>query len=299
MGNRKPGSRALAQVEKAKYHQKRRHGTVDASTVVAAAPRARKRARSTRQKDVVEVLVQAADIATQQNVDQWSDRGIPFETLRDEIDPKCADELALVAAALRNGTDLAKFREQVARSRRRVERDKARRAAVAADRLARGFSKTYSSIDGGKRKIVRTGPQVRATRERQRELEAMPVEQRPTYVSQRTSGHGMRSRAGGSRYGPAYVRPEGVRSRAEIFAQAQAKLYVTGPDARAEYRMRIPSSLWSDKALAKMGGRKLKRCYWFKGPTAEADAKAFARTMMEWLEKWKKGVGPPPQPRKP
>ena len=32
---------------------------------------------------------------------------------------------------------------------------------------------------------------------------------------------------------------------------------------------------------------------------AEADAKAFEATMMEWLKKWKKGVGPPPQPRKP
>ena len=67
--------------------------------------------------------------------------------------------------------------------------------------------------------------------------------------------------------------------------------------------MKIPKSLFSDKALVRMGfprpRDKPKRAFDFKGPNAKADAKAFARTMMEWLKKWKKGVGPPPQPRKP
>ena len=59
----------------------------------------------------------------------------------------------------------------------------------------------------------------------------------------------------------------------------------------------IPRGLFSDRALRRMGfGHKPKRCFSFKGPTAKDDARAFAKKMMGWLEKWKKGVGPPPQP---
>ena len=65
--------------------------------------------------------------------------------------------------------------------------------------------------------------------------------------------------------------------------------------------MKIPKSLFSDRALARMGFPRRhraapKRLFDFFGPTAEDDARAFDKTMMEWLKKWKKGVGPPPQP---
>ena len=308
MGNPKPASRARAQVEAAKRDHKRRHDTVDASTVLLAAPRARKRAVKLAQKDAVEETVQAADLESQLNLAKWVDRDIPLKTLKDVIDPKSADEFALLAAALRSGTPLATFRARLARSRRFSERNEARRVASAEHRAKEGYDKTYTirqinsdnSVTERKVRIKRTGPQVRAHRERQRELEAMPVEQRPTYVSQTTT-YLNSSLATGSRRGPAYVRPAGVRSRAEISAQTQAQR-VTGP-YRGQYRMTIPKSLFSDKALVRMGfprpRDKPKRAFDFKGPTAEADARAFDKTMMGWLKKWKKGVGPPPLPRKP
>ena len=65
--------------------------------------------------------------------------------------------------------------------------------------------------------------------------------------------------------------------------------------------MDIPFSLFSNRALNLMGFRpwfKPKRSFVFKGPTAEGDARAFAKTMMEWLKNPNR-VGPPPQPRKP
>ena len=65
--------------------------------------------------------------------------------------------------------------------------------------------------------------------------------------------------------------------------------------------MKILSAQRSNRALKGMGFRpchKPKRLFSFRGPNAKADAKAFARTMMEWLENPNR-VGPPPQPRKP
>ena len=63
--------------------------------------------------------------------------------------------------------------------------------------------------------------------------------------------------------------------------------------------MNIPFSLFSDGDLRRMGfAHKPNREYFFKGPTAKDDARAFAKTMMEWLENPDR-VGPPPQPRKP
>ena len=50
--------------------------------------------------------------------------------------------------------------------------------------------------------------------------------------------------------------------------------------------MKIPKSLFSGRALVRMGFRpraKPKRAFDFKGPTAKADALAFDQEMMEWL----------------
>ena len=107
-----PPRPAYYEVDKAKRDQKQRYGAVDASTVVAAAPRARQRAFRLTQKDAVEETVQAADIESQLNLAKWVDRDIPLKTLKDVIDPKSADEFALLAAALRSGTPLTMLRER-------------------------------------------------------------------------------------------------------------------------------------------------------------------------------------------
>ncbi|CAH0366636.1 unnamed protein product [Pelagomonas calceolata] len=306
MGNRRLGSRALAQVQRAKRDHKRRHDTVDASTVVAAAPRARKRARRLAQKDAVEETVQAADLESQLNLAKWVDRGIPLKTLEEVIDPESEEEFALLAAALRSGKPLAKFREQVERSRRRVERDKKLRAAGAALRDKDGFSTTYVqrvlNAAGGvtlrEMKVVQTGAQARAKRKRDRAVAARPANLRPSYETQ-TAAPGnnpsIKSRKG-DRSGGVRLHPETKRPQAEINAQAQR---VTGPYARGTYQMKIPKSLFSNKALARMGFRptkKPKRLFSFSGPTAKDDARAFDKKLMGWLKKWKKGVGSPPQP---
>ena len=309
MGNAKPGSRPHVQVEAAKRHQKRRYGTVDAASVVAAAPRARKRAVKLEQKDAVEETVQAADLESKLNLAKWVDRGISLKTLKDVIDPKSEEEFALLAAALRSGKPLATFREQLARSRRRVERDKKLRAAGAALRDKDGFSATYVKrvLNGAggvtlqTRDVVQTGVQVRAKRKRDRAVKLLPKQKRPTYASQTTIGHGLRFLGAGSKKRVVKSKhargPPSKRSQAEINDKAQR---VTGPDSRGRYRMKIPRSLWSDGDLARMGFRprdKPKRDFDFKGPTAKDDARAFDDKMMKWLKNPNR-VGPPPHLRK-
>ena len=133
-------------------------------------------------------------------------------------------------------------------------------------------------------------------------LEALPPQLRPTFDSQTAApgnNPGIKSRATG-RARSVRLHPETKRSQAEVSAQARR---VTGPAPRGgSCKMKIPKSLFSDKALVRMGfprpfPRPPKRAFDFSGPTAKADADAFDETMMEWLENPNR-VKPPPHLRK-
>ncbi len=307
----KPRSRDHEKVNGAINNQKQREGeTPNGATLKGAERRASLRAaRNPAKLARVQKTMGSADVAVRGHLENWQDPEISVQELESVHDPAHARWLATHTASLRDGADIDRFAARAEDSSAGVMVSAASRKAGAARKRKEGESATYyrQEITGDGRvkvrrvRIKRTGPQVRAHRDRKPELEAMPVEQRPTYVSQTTT-YLRKSMATGSRNGQAYVRPAGVRSLAEISAQTQAQR-VTGPDARGNCRMKIPKSLFSDKALVRMGfprpRDKPKRAFDFKGPTAEADARAFDKKLMGWLKKWKKGVGPPPLPRKP
>ena len=293
----KPRSRAHEKVANAASEQKRLSDVVDGTTVLRAARRAGGRAISRGQKATLERTTASAEKTLRQNLQDWNDPDVSAATLRDEVEPALAQSMAEHTAALRADRPVEKVAAAAKESSAGVAANVASRKASAAKRKKDGFAKTYTLRSGRKLKIVRTGAEVKKRALRDRMLAKLPAHLRPTFLSQ-TTALPMRSQATGSRRGPAYVRPDGGRSQAEISAQTQAR-WVTGPDSRGDYQMKIPESLWSNRALGRMRFRprdKPKRAFNFKGPSAEADAKAFARTMMEWLKKWKKGVGPPPKP---
>ena len=270
---------------------------VDGTALLGAARRAGGRAITRLQKETLERTTASAEKTLRQNLQDWNDPDVSAATLRDEVEPALAQSMAEHTAALRADRPVEKVAAAAKESSAGVAANVASRKASAAKRKKDGFAKTYTLRSGRKLKIVRTGAEVKKRALRDRMLAKLPAHLRPTFLSQ-TTALPMRSQATGSRRGPAYVRPDGGRSQAEISAQTQAR-WVTGPDSRGDYQMKIPESLWSNRALGRMRFRprdKPKRAFNFKGPSAEADAKAFARTMMEWLKKWKKGVGPPPKP---
>ena len=299
----KPRRRASHRVQLAAAAQKQGHGRVGTETVLGAGKRSSLRATTPKQMETVQATLQEADITTQKRLADWTNRGNTVDELRKEIDPQYGRAYALQTAALRADADLDQYTVRVAESEAGVAANVVSRRTRAALKKEKGHSKTYTFKRIGARgvrvctqKVTLTGEQVQEKARRKRELEAMPVEQRPTYVSQTTT-YLRRSMATGSRNGQAYVRPAGVRSRAEINAKAQR---VTGPYARGTYQMKIPKSLFSGRALRRMGfpkkNGKPKREFYFKGPTAKDDARAFDKKLMGWLKKWKKGVGPPPKP---
>ena len=298
----KPRRRASHKAQLAAAAQKQNHGGVGTETVLGAARRSSRRAKDLQSMETVQTTLQQADITTQKRLVEWSDRGNTLVVLRDKIDPRYAQQYAVQTCALRTGRDLEQVTAAVAESEAGATANVLSRKAGAALRKEKGFSKTYKLHRGGPRqKIVRSGAQVRAKRKRDRAVAALPDNLRPTYGSQTTIGHGMRSYATGRGNGGRVIkRPPAKRSRAEIVAQAQT-IY---PMDRGRYRFKLSEDLWSDWELVCMGfkrqgpRRKPTRYFIFKGPTAKADAEAFAKTMMKWLKDPNR-VGPPPQPRKP
>ena len=259
--------------------------------------------------ETVQTTLQQADITTQKRLVEWSDRGNTLVVLRDKIDPRYAQQYAVQTCALRTGRDLEQVTAAVAESEAGAAANAASAKAGATAKRVRGFTRTRAvrqinaagRVTTYKRKETFTGEQVKEKARRDRQNAKLPPHKRKTFKTQTLApGSGLiRYRATGKANGSVRLHPETKRSRAQILAEAKN----VGPiDGGRRYQFKIPKSLWSNGELAKMGFRprdKPKRYFEFKGPTAEADAKAFARTMMEWLEKWKKGVGPPPQPRKP
>ena len=310
-GHQKPRSVAHEAKLNAARHQKQRRGEIVDDTVASGAVLgARHRARTRSQRDTLEALAQAVELAMEGNLDKWRDRSISYERLIGEIDTECAEEMALLAAAVRNGTDVETFRARVARSRQGAEVNAMSRKAGAEKKRKEGYKKkrkvqvmnadgltTFTRIE------TFTAAQVQEQERRCRELNAMPDHKRPSFATQ-TSAPGnnplLKFQGTGKSHNPGALERE--RSLAEMRAHYQAQPRVTGPyfvRERAVYWMKIPKSLWSDGELTRMGFRpwdKPKRAFSFSGPTAKADAEAFDEKMTEWLEKWKKGVGPPPQP---
>jgi hypothetical protein len=313
-GHQKPRSVAHEAKLNAARHQKQRRGEIVDDTVASGAVQgARSRVRTRAQKDTLEALAQAVEGAMENNRNCWGDRSIPYEELKNEIDPECAEEMALLAAAIRNGTDLETFKARVARSRQGAKANAMSRKAGAEAKRKGGYKKkckvqvmnadgltTFTRIE------TFTAAQVQEQARRCRELNAMPDHKRPTFPTQ-TSAPGknplLKFQGTGKSHNPGALERE--LSLAEMRAHYQAQPRVTGPyfvgagGRITVYWMKIPKSLWSDGELTCMGFRpwdKPKRAFSFSGPTAKADAEAFDEKMTEWLEKWKKGVGPPPQP---
>jgi len=279
---------------------------VDGTTVLAAARRAGGRAITRHQKETLERTTVSAEKTLRRNLEDWDNPSISGATLRDELEPALAQSMAEHTAALRANKPVEEFAAAAAESSAGRAANVASRKAGAAKRDKDGFSATYVQrvLNGAggvtlqTRNVVQSGAQVRAKRKRDRAVAALPDNLRPTYGSQTTIGHGMRSYATGRAIGGRVIkRPPAKRSRAEIVAQAQT-IY---PMDRGRYYFKLSEALWSDWELGRMGFRpvrKPKRTFYFSGPTAKADAEAFERTMMKWLKDPNRD-GPPPQPRKP
>ena len=299
----KPRRRASHKAQLEAAAQKQKHGGVGTKTVLAAAVRSSRRAKGPESMETVQTTLQQVDLTTQGRLVDWSNRGNPVAVLRDEIDPRYAQQYAVQTCALRTGRDLEQVTAAVAESEAGATANVLSRKAGAALRKEQGFSKTYKLHRGGPRqKIVRTGAQVQAKYKRDRAVLKLPPRLRPTYKIQKLApGSGLfKSRAAGrSRVVKSkHARgPPPKRSRSEISAQALTVRKL----ADGRFRFVILESARSDFALWKLGFRPCKnpkRHFDFNGPTAEADAKAFEATMREWLENPAR-VGPPPQPRKP
>jgi hypothetical protein len=309
----KPRRRASHKVQLAAGAQKK-HGRVGTETVLGAGKRSSRRAKDPQSMETVQRTLQEVDVTTQKRLADWEDRENSVDVLRDEIDPQYGRAYALQTAALRADADLDQYTVRVAESEAGVAANVLSRKAGAALKKEKGHSKTYTLRRIGARgvrvctqKVTLTGEQVQEKARRKRKLEALPPELRPTFETQTlTPGSGLfksktplpppskrvKSTHTGARKGP-----PSKRSRAEINAKAQR---VTGPYARGTYQMKIPMSQFSGRALRRMGfpkkNGKPNRFFYFKGPTAKDDARAFDKKLMGWIEKWKKGVGPPPQP---
>ena len=299
----KPRSREHEKVQRAAHHQKGREGkTPNGAPLKAAERRASRRAAKNPVKlGRVQDTMGSADVSAQKHLENWQDPEIPVAELEDVYDPAFARCFATHTASLRGDADIDRFAVRAEESSAGAAANVVSRRTRAALRKEGGFSKTYRSHRGGQQKIVRAGAQVRAQEKRDRKLRALPPQLRPTFKTQTSApGANPSLKFGGAGKSRVVKRthargPPAKRSRAEISAQA---LRVTGPDSRGRYRMKIPKSLWSDGDLARMGFRpraKPKRAFDFNGPTAEDDARAFDKTMMEWLKNPNR-VGPPPQP---
>jgi hypothetical protein len=304
---RKPRSHAHKVVNRAAREQKQNHGGVGTETVLGAARRSSQRAKGPKEMEIVQTTLQQVDVTTQGRLVDWVNRENPVDVLRDEIDPQYAQQYAVQTHALRTDRPLEHVTAAVAESEAGAAANIASRKAGARKKRKEGYQKAWSEqyIDGAgkvkvrKRTTVMTGDEVSKRAQRCSELNNMPAEERPSYGSQTTIGHGFRRFAGKKKPGEKpYVRPEGVRSLAEIGAGA-LRVTPIGGNCQGRYRMKIPKLMWSDADLVRMGFRpraKPKRAFDFSGPTAEDDARAFDKKLMGWLKKWKKGAGPPPQP---
>ena len=307
---RKPRSRVLNAVRLEAATEKKRRGRVGTTGVLGAAKRSSLRAKGPKEMEIVQTTLQAVDVTTQNRLADWVNRENPVDVLRDEIDPQYGRAYALQTAALRADADLDQYTARVEESSAGVAANVVSRRTRAAQRAAQGYKKTttrrvITSASTGyvTRKITRTmtPEQLQAERVRHAALEALPPQLRPTFDSQTAApgnNPGIKSRATG-RARSVRLHPETKRSQAEVSAQARR---VTGPAPRGgSCKMKIPKSLFSGRALARMGFRpvkKPKREFIFTGPTARADAEAFDDEMMKWLKDPNRD-GPPPQPRKP
>jgi hypothetical protein len=301
----KPRRRASQKAQLEAASQKRRHGGVGTKTVLAAAVRSSRRAKNPESMEIVQTTLQEVDVTTQSRLADWVNRENPVDVLRDEIDPQYVQQYAVQTYALRTDRSLERVTAAVAESDAGATANVLSRKAGAALRKEKGFSKTYKLHRGGPRqKIVRSGAQVQAKAKRDRKLRELPPELRPTYKRQRAApgnNPGIKFQGAGSKRVVKRTHARGPppkRSRAEISAQALTVRKL----ADGRFRFVMLKCTWSDKELKDLGfpirnGKRLR--FWdFNGPTAEADAKAFEATMMEWLENPDR-VGPPPQPRKP
>jgi hypothetical protein len=308
-GSQKPRSREHRNVKWAEREQKQKHGGVGTETVLRAAKRSSRRAKDPQSMETAQVTLQQVDVTTQKRLADWVNRENPVDVLRDSIDPQYGRAYALQTAALRADADLDQYTARAEESSAGAAANVVSRRTRAAQRAAQGYKRisTRQDIDAAgkvkvrKRTVVMTGEQVQEKARRDRKLKALPPTKRPTSRTQTLApGTILPSwkAYGGRRTAGTYKRAEGVRSQAEISRSAQARK--VRQLAGGVYRVVILKSAWSDQELRDLGFRpyhKLKRHWDFKGPTAEADAEAFERTMMEWLENPDR-VGPPPQPRK-
>ena len=309
-GSRKARSRHHDEVKRAVHNQKQREGeTPNGATLKAAERRASLRAAKNPAKLArVQKTMGSADVAARKHLENWQDPEIPVAELEDAYDPAFELRRATHTASLRDNADIDRFAARAAVSSAGAAANVASWKAGATAKRSGGYSKRRKGVrinaagqlTTWKRTETLTGEQVQEKEQRDRKLEALPPQLRPGYKSQtaKLGTHtGLKFRGTGKGQGGGHRAPPSKRSRAEISAQTQARLGVTGPHSRGQYLLTIPRGLFSDRALRRMGfGHKPKRCFSFKGPTAKDDARAFAKKMMGWLEKWKKGVGPPPQP---